>query len=67
MSRCNEERIQVLATATVLDPRFKTLAFGNETSAQEAVAKITAECAGYMGSGRDTPSTSQLKVFLFVL
>ncbi|XP_046894665.1 zinc finger BED domain-containing protein 4-like isoform X2 [Hypomesus transpacificus] len=35
----------VLALATLLDPRFKVLAFGNPGCAQDAVKQLTSECA----------------------
>ena len=63
--RCTVENIRVLALATILDPRFKTLAFGNETHAQEAMSKLTAECAGAMRAERGMPSTSQVMYHLF--
>ncbi|XP_054652845.1 zinc finger BED domain-containing protein 4-like [Dunckerocampus dactyliophorus] len=60
VARCNVENIRVLAVATILDPRFKTLAFGNQTKAQEAVSRLIAECAGLMARRSvPTPTTSQ--------
>lgn len=46
MACCGTENVGVVAMANVLDPRFKTLAFGNQTYAQDAVVRVTAECAG---------------------
>ncbi|KAL1246589.1 hypothetical protein QQF64_034552 [Cirrhinus molitorella] len=44
--RCsNSESIRVLALATLLDPRFKTLGFGNQDNACEAEWILTGECA----------------------
>ncbi|KAL1254902.1 hypothetical protein QQF64_012963 [Cirrhinus molitorella] len=44
--RCsNAESIRVLALATLLDPRFKTLGFGNQDNAREAERLLTGECA----------------------
>ncbi|KAI2646665.1 hypothetical protein H4Q32_027927 [Labeo rohita] len=44
--RCsNVESIRVLALAMLLDPRFKTLGFGNQDNAHEAERLLTAECA----------------------
>ncbi|KAL1264164.1 hypothetical protein QQF64_004519 [Cirrhinus molitorella] len=44
--RCsNAEAIRVLALATLLDPRFKTLGFGNKDNAREAERLLTGECA----------------------
>ncbi|XP_067293402.1 E3 SUMO-protein ligase ZBED1-like [Pseudorasbora parva] len=44
--RCsNVESIRVLALATLLDPRFKTLGFGNQDNAREAERLLTGECA----------------------
>ncbi|XP_040924669.1 zinc finger BED domain-containing protein 4-like [Betta splendens] len=58
-TRCNVETIRVLALSTLLDPRFKTLAFGSQSYAQEAVAKLTAECATTIRGESAEPSTSQ--------
>lgn len=63
MTRCSVKNIWVLALGTSLDPRFKTLTFGNQTNAQDAVTRVTAECAGYMRSEYVTPSMSQVKAF----
>lgn len=63
MTRCSVKNIWVLALGTGLDPTFKTLTFGNQTNAQEAVTRVTAECAGYMRSEHVTPSMSQVKAF----
>lgn len=42
------ENIWIVATATILNPRFQTLAFGNQATAQEADAKVRAERAGFI-------------------
>ncbi|KAL0161448.1 hypothetical protein M9458_045173, partial [Cirrhinus mrigala] len=44
--RCsNVESIRVLTLATLLDPRFKTLGFGNQDNARKAEQLLTDECA----------------------
>ncbi|XP_065152040.1 zinc finger BED domain-containing protein 4-like [Paramisgurnus dabryanus] len=50
-SRCGGyEGFRALALATLLDPRFKNVAFGNAGKAQEAEKHITLECASLMRS-----------------
>ncbi|KAK7901739.1 hypothetical protein WMY93_018508 [Mugilogobius chulae] len=57
--KCNGETVSILAMATLLDPRFKTLAFGNQTHAQEAVKRLTAECSKNIGAERAPPGPLQ--------
>ncbi|XP_039598773.1 E3 SUMO-protein ligase ZBED1-like [Polypterus senegalus] len=63
------ESIRVLALAMLLDPRFKTIGFGNPDRVREAERQLTLECASLMRSSPDTvhvtpqepqPSTSAL-------
>ncbi|XP_039616000.1 E3 SUMO-protein ligase ZBED1-like [Polypterus senegalus] len=63
------ESTRVLALATLLDPRFKTIGFGNPDRVREAERQLTLECASLMRSSPDTvhvtpqepqPSTSAL-------
>lgn len=55
-SRCGGyESFRALAVATLLDPRFKNVAFGNPAKAQEAEKHITLECASLMRSNTATP------------
>ncbi|XP_048063965.1 zinc finger BED domain-containing protein 4-like [Megalobrama amblycephala] len=55
-SRCGGyESFRSLAVATLLDPRFKNVAFGNPAKAQEAEKHITLECASLMRSNTATP------------
>ncbi|XP_048834514.1 zinc finger BED domain-containing protein 4-like isoform X2 [Brienomyrus brachyistius] len=42
------ESVNVLALATLLDPRFKTIAFGNPQHAQQAERSLIAECASLL-------------------
>lgn len=44
-----------MALATLLDPRFKNVGFGNPAKAQEAEKQITLECASLMRSNTATP------------
>ncbi|XP_076134518.1 E3 SUMO-protein ligase ZBED1-like [Alosa pseudoharengus] len=63
--RCrNVESIRILALATLLDPRFKTLGFGNQDNAREAERLLTGECTTIIRSTSQStsqaePSTSQ--------
>ncbi|XP_052407935.1 zinc finger BED domain-containing protein 4-like [Carassius gibelio] len=55
-SRCGGyESFRALALATLLDPRFKNVGFGNPAKAQEAEKQITLECASLMRSNTATP------------
>ncbi|XP_051962405.1 uncharacterized protein LOC127629287 [Xyrauchen texanus] len=50
-SRCGGyETFRALALATLLDPRFKNVAFGNPAKALDAEKHITLECASLMRS-----------------
>ncbi|XP_028658775.2 zinc finger BED domain-containing protein 4-like [Erpetoichthys calabaricus] len=50
------ESIRVLALATLLDPRFKTIGFGNPDRVREAERQLTLECASLARlCARDTP------------
>ncbi|KAL1254917.1 hypothetical protein QQF64_012978 [Cirrhinus molitorella] len=72
--RCsNAESIRVLALATLLDPRFKTLGFGNQDNAREAERLLTGECASIirlrllhpqMTCGSDSDATIEVKRYL---
>ncbi|XP_052464892.1 zinc finger BED domain-containing protein 4-like [Carassius gibelio] len=55
-SRCGGyESFRALALATLLDPRFKNVGFGNPAKAQENEKQITLECASLMRSNTATP------------
>ncbi|KAM9307434.1 E3 SUMO-protein ligase ZBED1-like [Pholidichthys leucotaenia] len=51
----NLENSTILSLSTLLDPRFKTIGFRSQDKAQNAVQRLTAECAVLM---RYTPDTS---------
>ncbi len=54
-SRCGGyESFRALALATLLDPRFKIVAFGNPAKGQEAEKHLTLECASLMRSNSPT-------------
>ncbi|XP_058613457.1 zinc finger BED domain-containing protein 4-like [Onychostoma macrolepis] len=54
-SRCGGyESFRALALATLLDPRFKIVAFGNPAKGQEAEKHLTLECASLMRSNPPT-------------
>ena len=42
------ETVHCLQAATILDPRFKILGFGNPDKAKDALKYVTAECAKLM-------------------
>ncbi|KAL0992443.1 hypothetical protein UPYG_G00093370 [Umbra pygmaea] len=48
------ETIHLIQAATILDPRFKTVAFSNQDKANDAVRYVTAECAKLI----KTPTTA---------
>ncbi|XP_058485902.1 E3 SUMO-protein ligase ZBED1-like [Solea solea] len=59
----NLESSTVLSLATLLDPRFKAIGFNSSEKAQNAVRKLTAECAALVRNTRvetssDDPSSS---------
>nr|XP_055036967.1 zinc finger BED domain-containing protein 4-like [Misgurnus anguillicaudatus] len=55
-SRCGGyESFRALALATLLDPRFKHVAFGNPAKAQDAERHLTTECASLMRTNPPTP------------
>lgn len=41
-TRCNMDPVRILTSSTLLVPQFKTLAFENQSCAQETVATLTA-------------------------
>lgn len=45
------QSMSILSLATLLDPRYKTLGFFSPTKAEEAVKRLTFECANILGSG----------------
>ncbi|XP_069044160.1 zinc finger BED domain-containing protein 4-like isoform X4 [Lepisosteus oculatus] len=50
------ERARPLAASTLLDPRFKVLAFGSSDSAQEAVRLLVGECCSRAGAPPPAPA-----------
>ncbi|XP_041842078.1 zinc finger BED domain-containing protein RICESLEEPER 3-like isoform X2 [Melanotaenia boesemani] len=53
------ESSAVLSLCTLLDPRFKTIGFRSQDEAENAVERLTTECAALMGhKSTDYPSTS---------
>nr|XP_023652308.1 uncharacterized protein LOC111835835 [Paramormyrops kingsleyae] len=56
----NYETMSIMTLATLLDPRYKTAGFCNQSNAQTAVKRLTAECASIIRSqeAQQNPSTS---------
>ena len=66
-AKCSVENVSVLAMATVLDPLFKTLTFGNQTDAQGAVKRITAECSKYIQRSSATTQVIRFPLYHIVI
>ncbi|XP_030018693.1 uncharacterized protein LOC115438939 [Sphaeramia orbicularis] len=68
-ARCGQyETVRPLALATLLDPRFKNLGFGNPAKAQEAEKQLILECATLIQPAETSdpqiaPSSSSTAVF----
>ncbi|XP_014854594.1 PREDICTED: zinc finger BED domain-containing protein 1-like [Poecilia mexicana] len=59
----NLESKSVLALATLLDPRFKSLGFRNSSKCNEAISRLRSECASIIGHSNEPqpgPSSQQL-------
>lgn len=47
---CNLVSLSVMTLSTVVDPRFKTMAFLSSSKANDAVKRLKSECAAEIGT-----------------
>lgn len=52
----NIQSMSIMSLATLLDPRFKAIGFFSPTKANEAVKRLTSECANIIRSTHSQPS-----------